>query len=89
MMMMHETYKIEKYTIIVNRHENDDDIYYTHHIALPNGEVYMLDTCRVAYDRDIKAFIAFHEEHGRFPTRDDHPTNKVGGLNAKRISEIK
>jgi hypothetical protein len=87
--MMQETYEVEGYTIIVDRHETEDDMYFTHHVMLPNGETHMLDTCRQVYDRDIMAFTSFYKEHGRFPTRKDHPTNKVGGLNAKRILEIK
>jgi hypothetical protein len=87
--MMEETYEVDGYTIIVDRHETEDDRYYTHHVMLPNGETHMLDTPRQVYDRDIMAFISFYKEHGRFPTRKDHPTNKVGGLNAKRILEIK
>lgn len=87
--MMEETYDVNGYTIIVDCHETGNDRYYTHHVMLPNGETHMLDTCRLVYDRDILAFLTFYEVRGRFPTRNDHPTNKVGGLNAKRISEIK
>lgn len=86
--MMQETYEVDNYTIIVERHETEDDMYYTHHVMLPNGEMHMLDTCSHVGDRDILAFLAYYEVFGRFPTRKDHPTNKVGGLNAKRIMEI-
>lgn len=87
--MMNETYIIRDYVISVERDEDDDNFWYYHNVTLPNGETHMLDTCSHINDKDIRAFITYYEEHGRFPTRKDHPTNKVGGLNAKRILEIK
>jgi hypothetical protein len=87
--MMTDIYKIGEYTILIERDEDDDDFWYYHNVILPSGEQHMLDTCRNINDKDIAAFISFYEVHGRFPTRKDHPTNKVGGLNAQRILEIK
>lgn len=87
--MMDERYSINNYTIIVERDEDDDNFWYYHSVVLPNGDRHMLDTPSHVNDKDIRAFITYYEVHGRFPTRKDHPTNKVGGLNAKRILEIK
>ena len=87
--MMDETYEVGDYVITVERDEDDDKIWYYHRVTLPNGETHMLDTCSHVNDKDIRAFLTFYEERGKFPVRADHPTNKVGGLNAQRIFEIK
>lgn len=87
--MKSESYNIDEYIIIIDFFESDDDFDKMYFAITPTKEMQVLDTTRIVNDVDIREFINYHEEFGRFPTRKDHPTNMVGGLNAKRINEIR